>query len=370
MNKQDILNIELGAKQIPLFFEKDPADEEKAMGSCVREYAEQYGEVELHRFIQYREEARGDLTVGGILQNVFRMALDHEIEFRSNDKTVAPHEVKRMLLQSPDLEVFIIFHQPVENVVLEEVQRFYAQVNGRQEPFASPDPHDLSRLLAKQIRYWEDCLNSCAQKAKSSCYPGEKAIAGGLSLIKKISLKLDPFSLIHAFHADREKIYRLSEDVKTLYAFYTRHTKTWDALINSVDSFDGELAEINCIPEVAQNLERLKHILSSEWPFDWLEEANHLVDSITPRHRQIVEDKTTHHRREALSKVEHLIDNISLITGKNRIEQDLRRQVLQDLRTTATKINLTRDISAISHLTGEAEDLHDEFMEAFQAIST
>jgi hypothetical protein len=370
MNTKDILSIELGAKQIPLFFEKDPVDEEKALGSCVREYAERFGEVELHRFIQYMEEAGGDSTVGEILQNVFWMASDHEIEFRSNDKNIAPHEAKKILLESPDAEVFIAFHQPVEDVVLEEVQDFYAQLNERQEPFALPDPHDLSRLLAKQIRYWEDCLNSCLQRAKNTCYPGKKAISDGLSLTKKVSLKLDPFSLIHAFHANRKEIHKLAEDVKTLYAFYTRHTKKWDALINSVDAFDGELAEIDSIPDVAQNLEHLKHILSLEWPFDRLEEANHLVDSITPRHRQIIEKKTATRRREALSQVEHLIENISRTTGKNRTEQDLRRQVLQDLRTTATQINLTRDISAISRLTGEAEDLNDEFMEEIQGIST
>jgi hypothetical protein len=369
MNKQDILNIRLGARQIPLGFEKDLVKEQEVVASDVREFAERHGEVVLHGFVQYVKDRRLDLTVAEILQLIFRLASEHEIEFRVNDKNVAPHEVKKILLEFTDAEVFIIFHQPVEDVVLEEVQRIYDRLTGQQESLTLPDPHDLSRLLAKQIRYWQDCLNSCRQGVKSSRFPGEKMITDGLLIIKKISAKLDPFSLIYAFHANREEIFKLSEEVKTLYAFYTRHAKTWEDQIRAVDAFDGDLAELNDIPDVAEDLDRLKRILSSEWPYDQVEEAKQLVDSITPRHMQIVKEKTAKYRQEAAARIDDLIEKMARLKDGKKVIQDLRRQALQDLRSIAKKIPLAGDICAISQLTGEAEDLYDEFKEEIQTIS-
>jgi hypothetical protein len=64
MNKHDILNIKLGARQIPLVYEKDPVKEQEAIASCVRGFAQRHGEVEFHQFIEYVKEIRRDLTVG------------------------------------------------------------------------------------------------------------------------------------------------------------------------------------------------------------------------------------------------------------------------------------------------------------------
>ena len=204
MNKQDITNVRLGAKQIPLGFEKDPVQEQNVVASCVRDYAEQHGEVVFHRFVEYVKERHG-YALADILQLIFWLASDQEIRFRANGKAFSPHEVKKMLLESPDAEVFLIFHQPVEDVVLEKVQYFYAQLTGRQAPLILSDPHDLSRLLAKQIRYWTDCLNACRHGVEKPGYPGKKILADGLFLINKISARLDPFSLIYAFYENQEE---------------------------------------------------------------------------------------------------------------------------------------------------------------------
>lgn len=368
MNKQDILNIKLGARQIPLVYEKDPVKEQACMGCLVREFAERHGEVHFHPFIHHVKETYGELTVGEILQRVFWLASDHEIEFRISDKNVAPYEVRKRLLESPDLAVSIVFHQPVEDVVLEEVQGFYALLTGRQAPPALPDPHDLSRLLAKQLRYWDDCLNFCKQGRKDQRFPGEEIISGGLSLIKKISVRLDPFSLIYAFHANGKKILELSGSVKTLYGFYTRYAKRWEALVNAKEGFEENLAELNAIAGVAENLKRLYRILLLEWPYDLVEEAIGLVELITPRHLEIIAEKTAKHRREATVRTDHLIAAMAGVTGDKRTVQEVRRQGLQKMRSMAQKITMAENIHAISRLTGEAEDLFEEFMEEIQQI--
>jgi hypothetical protein len=370
MNRQDILNIKLGAKQIPLFFEKDPGDIDKSVEFCILEFAKRYGAVEINPWMTFAQEILPNFTSGQLLQSVFRMVSDQTIGFKTEGRALSAFEAKKRLLESPEEQVFIVFHQAVEEEVLESVQDFFKDLAGNRAWSQRPDPHELSTLLTKQIRYWQDCLGSCRKGAERQRFPGKETVSNGLSLIDRLLERLDPYSLIHSVYVHRKEILRLCEDVKTLYEFYLNHENTWELLIKAADAFSLHAEDLSQIPDASIDLENLNAILLSDRPYHQVEQARRLANGITPHHEEIVKTKIASSRAEAVAKAGRFIEEISATSIDDAHRLELRRKTLQELRTLAKKIDIADNIAAIHEALDEAQDRFDAFQEEIHAISS
>ncbi len=349
MIKQDIENVKLGPRQLLFDFEKDKAKEQAVVMSCIKNQIEKYGYVVLDEFVQYVREVH-DLLGFTIIQNVFWLAEDLKFHFRKDGKNLEPHKVKQTLIQSIEQRIKIVPNKSVTNSVFQDVKRLYQELSEDKGFDDYDDQYEFARLLAKKIKGWEVILKPCkssAQKPFSLC---EKEIRDCIRFIKKISVKQDSFSLINAFYDNKERVLKLSDDVKIISEFYTQHIDFWKSLIQSLEVFNDNLSEFIKDADIVAGFEKLKQILSSSAPYNMIAEAKTL------------EKKVTQQCRVALSAIiDNMIEETKAYLDAHKAGQNLRNKSLYFLRTIKKRISEAKNIKSMNLCLIDAEEKLDVF---------
>jgi hypothetical protein len=362
MRKQDIKEIELGPRQLTFGFENNISKEQDRLFYYIKDQIETHGQIVLDEFIQYVKE-RHEGSEFAILQNIFWLAQEFKIHFRINKQSLDPYNVKKILLENPDQQVEIVTNKSVDDLVFRRTMRFYQKLPGKNSIDTYDDQYEFSRLLAEQIRHWKSCLNTYKTFAKKSYFPGKEQIDRGLSLINKISAKLDSFSLINAFYINCAPILKLVNDVKTLSEFYTRHLDRWITLAESIEAFTKNLPELKNKSDIVTAFDRLKQILSTSQPYDMVEEAWELYKKIKIYNDIIVKNKTEQYRIEVLTMLDHMIEEMKNHLKKHKAGPDLRNKYLYSLRMISKNIRKAKDIETINRLKRHAQDKFDIYRE-------
>jgi hypothetical protein len=366
MKKQDIKDIELGFRQLTFGFEINKLKEQDRIMYYIKNLTETNGHVVLDEFIQYVKEL-SELSEFPILQNIFWLARKLKIHFRINKKSLDPYNVRKILLENPDQPVEIILNKSVDDLVFQRTKRFYQEFSGKNIIDNYDDQYEFSRLLAEKIRHWESCLNRYNPYAKKPYFPGKEKIDRGLSLINKISAKLDSFSLINAFYINRDQILKLVDDVKTLSEFYTRHMDSWVILTQSIEAFTKNLPELKKKSDIIESFDRLKQILSAFQPYDMVEEAWELFKKIKIYNDIIVENKTKKYRIKVLTMLDHMIEKMKNHLEAHKAGPDLRNKFLYSLRMISENIRKAKDIANINRLKSHAEEKFDIYWEEVES---
>ena len=362
MKKQDVKDMELGFMQLTFGFENNHSKQQDRLLYFIKNQIETYGQVVLDQFIQYVKE-RHEWSEFLILQNIFLLAQELKIHFRINKENLDPYNVKKILLENPDQPVEIVTNKSVDDFVFQRTKRFYQKLSGKNIIDNYDDQYEFSRLLAEEIRHWESCLNRYNPYTKKPYFPGKEQIDRGLSVINKISAKLDSFSLINAFYINRDPILKLVDDVKTLSEFYTNHMDFWVTLTESVEAFTKNLPELKNKLDIITNFDRLKQILSTSQPYDMVEEARKLYKKIKIYNDIIVEKKTEQYRIEVLTMLDHMIEKMKNHLEAHKAGPDLRNKFLYSLRMISENIRKAKDIEKINKLKNHAQDKFDIFWE-------
>jgi len=329
---------------------------------------EKHGYVILDEFIQYVKELH-DLSESEILQSIFWLAQDLKFHFRIGEENLEPRKVKTILLESTEQSVAIIANKPVDDSIFQDVKCFYREISGKKHPYNYGDQYGFSRLLAKEIRYWKSSLDSFRSEAQKPYFPGKKEIDDYLDVLKEISAKLDPFSLINTFYARKDQILKLADDAKKISGFYTTHMDFWNTLITSVQEFDEHLPELQKNQDIASGYVRLKQILSSPEPYDLMGEAAELLKKVKACNDIIVKDKTKKYRTAGLTKVNDIIERMKHHLNDHQAGQDLRNNALYSLRRIIKRIGNAETIKIIDLCIEEAEEKFDTFWEEIEVNS-
>jgi len=348
MIKQDIENVKLGPRQLLFDFEKDKAKEQAVVMSCIKNQIEKYGYVVLDEFVQYVREVH-DLLGFTIIQNVFWLAEDLKFHFRKDGKNLEPHKVKQTLIQSIEQRIKIVPNKSVTNSVFQDVKCLYQELSEDKGFDDYDDQYEFARLLAKKIKGWEVILKSCkssAQKPFSLC---EKEIRDCIRFIKKISVKLDAFSLINAFYDNKESVLKLSNDVKIISEFYAQHIDFWKSLIQSLEVFNDNLSEFIKDADIVAGFEKLKQILSSS-PYNMIAEAKTLEKKVTQQCRVAL-----------LAIIDNMTEETKAYLDARKAGQNLRNKSLYFLRTIKKRISEAKNIKSMNLCLIDAEEKLDVF---------
>jgi hypothetical protein len=349
VKKQDIENIELGHRQLLFDFEKDKAKEQAVVMSCIKNQTEKYGHVVLDELVQYVREVH-DLLDFTIIQNVFWLTEDLKFHFRIDGKNLEPRNVKQTLIQSVEQSVKIVPNKSVTNSVFQDVKRLYQELSEEKGFDDCDDQYEFARLLAKKIKGWEVILKSYKSAAQKPFFPCEKEIDDCMRFIKKISVKLDSFSLINAFYDNKERVLKLSDDVKIISEFYTQHIDFWKSLIQSFEAFNDNLSESIKDADIVAGFEKLKQILSASAPYNMIAEAKTL------------QKKVTQQCRVALSAIiDNMIEETKAYLDAHKAGQNLRNKSLYSLRTIKKRISEAKNIKSMNLCLIDAEEKLDVF---------
>jgi hypothetical protein len=352
--KQNIENIELGPRQLLFGFEKEKSEEQAVVMSCIKNMNEKNGQVLIDEIVPYVREAH-DLANVNIIQYVFWLAEDLAIHFRMDGEILEPSKVKQVLLKSLEQRVQIVPIKSVDDSVFQDVKRFYRKLTGGKDLGDSNDQYEFARLLARKIKDWKVKLKSCQSAAKKPFVPYEKEIDDGIRFIETISAKLDSFSLINAFYENKERILKLSDDVKNISEFYTQHICFWDNLVQSFEVLNNYLYELIKDPDVSDDFQKLKQILSSPAPHTLMTDAKTLLEKITRRCGATL-----------LTKVDNMIVKMKKHLDAYRAGPDLRNRSLYSLRTIKKRIGGAENIISMNLCLIDAEDKFDDFWDAIQ----
>ncbi len=348
MRKQDIENIKLGHRQLLFDFEK----EQNIVISCTKNQTEKYGHVELDELVKYVRELH-DLLDITIIQYIFWVAQDLKIHFRIDRENLEPLEVKQILIESLDQSVKIVPNKSVDNSVFQDVKHLYQKLSEDNNSDDCDDQYEFARILAKKIKNWKDILKSYKSAAQKPFFPFEEEINDCMSFINKISAKLDSFSLIYAFYDNKDKILKLSDDVKRISNFYARHIAFWKNLIQSFEELNNDLSELIQDSDIAASFEKLKRILWSSAPYNKIAEAKELLNTITQQCRIAL-----------LAIIDNMIIEMEKNLDAHNAAPDLRNKSLYYLkRTIKNRIGDTSNIKSMNFCLIDAKEKFDDFLD-------
>jgi hypothetical protein len=228
------------------------------------------------------------------------------------------------------------------------VKRLYQGLSEEKRFDDCDDQYEFSRLLVKKIKGWEGILKTFKSAAQKPFFPCEKEIDDCLHFMKKISVKLDSFSLINAFYDNKEKVLKVSDDVKIISEFYTQHIDFWKSLIQALEAFNDNLSEFIKDADIVAGFEKLKQILSSSAPYDMITEAKKMLKKMTQQCRIAL-----------LRIVDNMIVEIKTHLDAHKTGQDLRNKSLYSLRTIKKRIGEANNISRMNLCLIDAEEKFD-----------
>lgn len=358
---KQIREIDLGPRQLLLFdIEDDASADRQRVMNCLTGHVEKLGQVDLKDFVQSAGEALG-LNAVTVLQHLFWLAHDMELNFRSRHGAVPSNLAKQMLINSRQADLLVVLNKPVNKAVFGSVIEFFERIAPDMGSDACHDQTGLARCLARLIRKWKHTLNDCRLAAGKPGFPGGSDIEDGLNLIASISAKWDAFSLINAVHAHIDPLSQLDEAVKALSAFYTDEAQRWQVLVQFVDACRDTIAVNNAEPAAAADFERLNLIMSSSQPYGQVNEAWQLFCLLKPLHDEILARQTQQCREAARSSVTTLIQKMRDHLEAHGADDDLRNQSLFALRVKIRSIEDANSVDRIEDHVLDAQEVYETF---------
>lgn len=353
--------IDLGPRQMFLFeAEEQASSDQKRVLDCLTGHVEKHGQAQLNRFVQWAGDALG-WDAFTVLQHLFRLAHDLEINFSSNGAQITAGEAKQILMDSPEANLQVVLNRPVDAAVFERVKKFFKQIAEDPGSVDHLDQVELARRLAGRLRAWKRDLDRCRMLAGRPGFPGKSDIDEGLDFIYAISRKADAFSLIHTFFTDAAPLGRLAETVHTIRAFYADDARRWQMLVEFADACKHTLSGRTDEPFLAEAYGRFKTILALPRPFDRVDEAWQLYRLLKSHHDKIVAQQTQECRETALAKVGSLVRDMSKHLEAHGADDDLRNQALFALRVKLRCINESKNIDRIKRHVLAAEEAFEMF---------
>ena len=351
-----IKDIELGPRQLLLFeFEHDTVGEQNQIMASVADHVEIHGWADLEDFVQMAVDSFS-WSEFKILQHLFWLANDLKLHFRRNGENLSPAAAKKVLIESPEPGLHIVLNKPVDETVFRTVKDFFKQITPGAGCDDFRDQIEFARRLTREIRHWENTLESCRQRAQHDRLPGEKDIDACQKVIMKISTKLDAFSLIHTFFNSAGAITELTKTIKILSDFYSQQGDGWQILVRSAREFKKTEAEILKNPSAAAAYDRLNRILSSDRPYNRVNEAWQLMKTVKTCHEKIVAQLTQQCRNAALPSIHSLIEKMKNHLKAHEAPKDLCNRSLYALRAKIKCINAATTIHMINFYVSAAEE--------------
>ena len=148
---KQIREIDLGPRQLFLFdIEDDASTDRQRVMDCLAGHVEKLGQADLKDFVQSAAEALG-LDAATVLQHLFWLAHDMEINFRSHHGAFPANLAKQMLIDSRQADLRVVLNKPVNKAVLGSVIKFFERIAPDMASDACYDQTEFARCLARQI---------------------------------------------------------------------------------------------------------------------------------------------------------------------------------------------------------------------------
>lgn len=358
MDSKIFEQIILGPRQVLLFdLEDETVADQQRVETCLSDHIRISGLVDVEAFVHSAAPYLG-LSEFQVLQNLFWLAHDKKIHFRAAGEKIAPNVARKLLTESLEPRLQLALGRQVDGTVFCKAQDTYRQLTHAGSSVADLDQFQFAHRLALQIRAWKSTLEKYQKKSRQPGFPGIDDIKAGLDLLRTVAVDLDAHCLIQAFVQYAEKLDRLTRTISTLSDFFGSQSQRWRRMVQFHQAAEPTLTGSIEDPGIAEPYARFRSILSSPQPYDAVEEAWQLYQSVNEYYEKIVAQQTRQCRKAALAEVDTLIRNMKNQLDQHDAEDDVRNQALYVLRSMAKSIQMANGIKQIHRF---AEAAHEAF---------
>jgi hypothetical protein len=364
MDSKSFEQIVLGPRQVLLFdLEDETVADQQRVETCLSDHIQISGLVDLEAFVQSAVSSLG-MPDSHVLQCLFWLAHDMKIHFRADGEKIAPNEARKILTESLRPRLQLAPSRQVDGTVFCKAREIYRQLTLDGGSVADLDQFQFAHRLTRQIRDWKSTLEKYQKKARQPGFPGRDDVETGLELIRTVTADLDAHYLIQAFVQYADKLDRLTRTISTLSDFFGSQSQRWRRMVEFDQAAESTLTGSIEAPRIAEDYARLRSILSSPRPYDSVEEAWRLYQSVKIYYERIVARQTRQCRKDALAEVDTLIRDMKSQLDLHDAKDDVRNQALYVLRTMAKSIQMANGIKEIHRCAEAAQEAFDVWLDA------
>jgi hypothetical protein len=223
-----------------------------------------------------------------------------------------------------------------------------------------PDDADaLSTFLKDHLNSWKTNLSKFKIIANTGEYPGKIEIDKGLSITDRLLSIGDNYEFFSSFNESEEEITQLELDMRSLEDFYDNHVSLWNNLAKKVAVYKQIQTELEARFPEEKPVQILIEILQDPKPYSRLKHVNSLIEQVDSEYSKILE--TT--RKDALEKVQNLIDTVRKKSEEVKANADLSNQALKPLQDIKKRLEVETTIPQVSYHLNDADTRFEEALE-------
>ncbi len=361
LKKKWIKAIVLGPRQILFGLEMDDARLTDLVLSCIAERCTMHGQANLFDIIT-EVSTRNSLPESEILQIIFGFVHELKLCFYLEGRQITALEAKQKLLDTPDTDIRVVLNKKVSAATFSAVQQTF-QLMGVE--FADcEDQHGFAFAALHMFQQWHYDVKNFYTRADTDSYPGRDQMARLLAFTGRLLQNQTAHAVLTDCFNQKNHLPAIGRKFQKIRTFYTKDISFWDQLLQAMPQFAENLSCIKKYPGAAAAYSQLADIVSSHSPFDRIQAARDLFNTVNTCHQQIESQKLEDCRQQAKDRIDAVITRLTADMATHNIDPDLRNRILLSLRQTQKKISSLPDIQRVNRLCSNAIDLAmDQFEE-------
>ncbi len=354
LKKKWIKAIELGPRQILFGLDMDDAHLTDLVLSCIARQCIMHGQASLHTVIE-ELTTRNGLPESDTLQIIFGFVHELKIGFYCNGQPITAPEVKKTLLKNTDTDIRLILNKQVQASTFQAVQQIF-QLMGA--PFAEyKDQHAFAFAALHLLEQWRHNLKTWYFWSKTDRYPGKGQIKKQLAFTAHLLQNRTAHSLLTTCFNQKDQLSVAADEIRKISTFFTKDLAFWDTLGLNLPRFAENKVRIRENPDIAAAYNQLTVIYSSPDPFDNIQTARDLFNTVNAFHQQVEAQKLDVCRQQAMEKIDGVIRKLTADLAIHNVDPDTCNQILLALRQTRKKIGGLPDIDQVNRTCRDAIDL-------------
>lgn len=342
------------AGQLSLGLDTEESEEFKALKSFLKEKPEPKVPVCMKDIIRLFSSRTSQDTQWRIVFYLAKLFLDGHIYLVSENRDISGMEALKYFIREKNWsKLQIISQKTTEQLVPDRTRKMAEALFGE---VISKTRDDLASFIQGNLRGWNKILNRCNEKTGIGKFPGKKMIFESRAVITKLLAIGESSEFIVNFEADGEKLFRISEELKSLDQFYSKHLDTWKNLFHAMENLKPNRPFLENFQTIQQKIGRMEYILSSPTPYEMIDEIDRLIAEVNEANRNIVEK----YRNDAVDHIDKYLTHLTELLDMNSIPAEPRNKILHPLHRLKKKLHSEFYIPGIDSIIEEARDHYDE----------
>jgi hypothetical protein len=354
LKKTWIKEIEIGPRPILIGLEMDDVGLTQVVLSSITRQCMRYGQARLNDIVEALS-TENHLRELDVLQMIFGFVHELKIRFYHNNQPVTALETKKILMKDPDTDIRVILNKQVPASVFLAVQQVFESMD---DPLGEyTDQHGFAFAVLNRIKQWHTDLKTWYTRSTADGYPGSRRISELIAFTEKLLVNQTAHALLTSCFEQARHLTTAAQDIRKIQGFYTKDLAFWDQVKQTLPGFRENLDRMENDPDIGGAYDELTEIFNTPDPFDQIQKARDLFDTVTACHLQIEARKLEACRQNAKERIDKVIQQLTPKLSAHPVDMDMQNRILLTLRQVQKQISGLPDIGQVKQVCQDTIDL-------------